>query len=61
MKKNINTLGRIVRLAMAIVLLGFGFYKSSYLLAAVGLFVLYEACAAWCIVYHFLGKNSCPK
>jgi hypothetical protein len=61
LKKNIGSPGRLVRLALAVALLGLAYYKASWILAAVGLFVLYESLAGWCILYHFLGKNSCPK
>lgn len=61
MKRNIGTSDRLLRLAIAVFLLGFSYYKSSWILAAFGLFTLYESLAGWCILYYFLGKNSCPK
>ncbi len=61
MKKNIGTPGRLLRLAMALALLTLAYFRSSWILAAAGVFVLYESLAGWCVVYHFLGKNSCPK
>ncbi len=59
--KNIGTPGRLFRFAIAIALLVAAYYKSSWILAGAGIFVLYESLAGWCIVYHFFGKNSCPK
>ena len=61
MKPNIGTPGRLFRLAIAIGLLGLAYYKCSWILAAAGLFVLYESLAGWCILFYFLGKNSCRK
>lgn len=60
-KKNIGTPGRLFRLAISAALLLFAYLNWSWLLALAGLFVLYESLAGWCILYHFLGKNSCPK
>lgn len=61
MKKNIGIPDRLFRLAIAIVLFGLAYYKASWILAAAGLFALYESIAGWCILYYYLGKNSCPK
>lgn len=61
MKKNIGTPDRLLRLAIALSLLALAYFRSSWFLAAAGVFVLYESLAGWCILYHFLGKNSCPK
>jgi hypothetical protein len=60
MKKNIGTPDRLLRLAIAIVLLFFAWYSSSWLLLAASLFTFYEAFAGWCVLYQLLGKNSCP-
>src|SRR5580704_5734049 len=57
-KKNIGTFGRILRFAIATLLLALAYVKSSWFLAAFGVFVLFESLASWCIVYHFLGKSS---
>jgi len=61
MKKNIGTPGRLFRLGLALLLLALAYWKWSWILAIAGLFVLYESLAGWCILHHFLGKNSCPK
>lgn len=61
MRKNIGTPDRLLRLAIALILLVLAYLRSSWILAAAGAFVLYESLAGWCILYHFLGKNSCPK
>jgi len=60
MKKNIGTPDRLLRLAMAILLLVLAYWYASWLLALIGLFTLYEAAAGWCVLYQFLGKSSCP-
>jgi ABC-type uncharacterized transport system permease subunit len=57
MKKNIGTPGRLLRGSIALLLLGLAYYKMSWILAAFGLFVLYEAIAGWCLFYHLIGKN----
>jgi hypothetical protein len=61
MRKNIGTPDRLLRLAIAIALFALAYYKASWILAAGGLFTLYESVAGWCILYYFLGKSSCPK
>jgi hypothetical protein len=61
MKKNIGTPGRILRLTIALLLFALALYKTSWILATLGLFVLYEAIASWCLFYQLIGKNSCPK
>lgn len=60
MNRNIGTRDRILRLAIALVLLGYACWYHSWLAAVVGFFTLYEAVAGWCILYQLLGKNSCP-
>lgn len=61
MKKNIGTLDRLLRLALAIVVLVLAYLKMSWVLLVVGLFVLFEAAFSWCILYQLLGKSSCPR
>lgn len=61
MKKNIGKADRILRFILACVFLGLALWFKSWLLAAVGVFTLYEAIASWCVLYQLLGKNSCPK
>ncbi len=60
MKKNIGTPDRLLRLAIAIVLLILAYLNSSWILLLAGGFVLFEATFSWCIMYQLLGKNSCP-
>ena len=60
MKKNIGTSDRLLRLLFACLLLTFAWWQESWIALAFGLFTLYEALASWCILYHFLGKSSCP-
>ncbi len=60
MKPNIGTPDRLLRLAMAILLLLGAWWWSSWILLAVSLFVFYEAIVGWCVLYQLLGKNSCP-
>ncbi len=60
MKKNIGTPGRIIRFAIALILLFLAYQRESWILLGFGLFTLYEALASWCVVYALLGINSCP-
>lgn len=61
MRKNIRTADRLIRLAIAIALFLLAYWKGSWPLLFVGAFVFFEALFSWCIVYHFLGKGSCPR
>jgi hypothetical protein len=60
MKRNIGTADRIIRLAIAILLLVYSWVAGSWIALGLGLFTLYEAVASWCVLYQILGKNSCP-
>lgn len=61
MKKNIGTVDRLIRLAIAIALFVFAYLKSSWILLLVGGVVLFEVLFSWCILYWLLGKSSCPR
>ncbi len=61
MKKNIGTPGRLLRLAIAIALLGLAYWRGSWVLLIVSAFVFFEAFASWCLFYQIIGKNSCPR
>lgn len=41
-------------------LLALAYWKMSWILLIIGLFVLFESFMSWCVVYQILGKNSCP-
>lgn len=58
--KNINTQGRILRLVLAVGLLIYAWWASSWVALACAVFTFYEAFAGWCVIYQLLGKNSCP-
>lgn len=60
MKKNIGTEDRLLRLALAVLILLFSWWQASWIAFAASLFVFYEALAGWCVLYQILGKNSCP-
>lgn len=60
MQKNIGTTDRMLRLAIALILLYLAWYLSSAIFLLLGLFTLYEAFAGWCVLYQMLGKNTCP-
>ncbi len=60
LKSNIGTPGRLLRLALAIGLLIYAWWASSWIALGFALFTFYEVFAGWCIIYQLLGKNSCP-
>lgn len=60
MQKNIGTTDRLIRLAIAILLLLFAIWQESWIIGAISLFTFYEALASWCVFYQLIGKNSCP-
>lgn len=60
MKKNLGMSGRLLRLAIAIVLLAYAYWAQSWIALAASLFTFFEAWMSWCIVYQILGINSCP-
>ncbi len=60
MKPNIGNKDRLIRLGIAAALFILAYFERSWLLLAASIFVFYEAFASWCILYSFLGKNSCP-
>ena len=61
MKKNIGKPDRILRLIVGLLLLGWAYWKMSWILLILGLFTLFEAYMSWCILYQILGKSSCPR
>lgn len=60
MKKNIGTTDRVIRFILALLLLLYAWWQSSWLALGFSLFTFYEALSSWCIVYQLLGRNSCP-
>jgi hypothetical protein len=58
-KKNIGKKDRLLRLAIAILLLVYAIWQRSYIAFAAFLFTMYEVLASWCVLYHFIGKNTC--
>lgn len=60
MKKNIGKTDRLLRLALALIVLAFAGWQGSWIALVIGLFILYEALAGWCVIYQLIGKNTCP-
>ena len=58
--KNIDTSGRWIRGSIGVLFLVFAYWKMSWIALIFGLFTLFEAFMSWCVVYHILGKTSCP-
>jgi hypothetical protein len=61
LRKNIDTSGRLIRLAIALLLLGYAWWAHSWIALGFSLFTFYEALAGWCVVLWLLGKNACSK
>ena len=59
MKKNIGKNDRILRLVIALILLGGAIWTKSFILFFISLFVFFEAIYGWCLFYQIIGKNSC--
>ncbi len=59
--KNINNVGRIIRLVIAVIILSLALWIASWLLVLIALFVLFESLMSWCAVKHLLGKKSCNR
>ncbi len=60
MKSNMGTTDRIIRLILAVLILIYAYWQSSWLAFGCSVFTFYEAGASWCVLYQFLGKNTCP-
>ena len=58
--KNINSTGRWIRGSIGVLLLAYAYWEMSWIALVIGLFTLFEAMMSWCVVYHILGKSSCP-
>jgi hypothetical protein len=60
MEKNIGIKDRLVRFALGIALMLYGWWTASWIALGLGVFTLLEAGFSWCILYWLIGKNSCP-
>lgn len=65
--KNIGKLDRLARLIIGILAMAVGSYFAitmnfwiGMIIAFIGLFSVYEAVVGWCVLYAWLGKNTCP-
>lgn len=59
-RKNIDTKGRLIRLIIAFMLLGFAIWQKSWIALAFSLFTFIEVAFSWCVFYQLFGWNSCP-
>lgn len=60
--KNINTKGRMIRLAIALGLLIFAIMTTwNVWILLISGFVFFEAVFSWCGWYAIIGNNSCPR
>lgn len=60
LKKNIGTEGRLLRFAIACILLLVAVWYKSWILLIFAIFTFFEAIMSWCVMYQLLGRNSCP-
>jgi hypothetical protein len=60
MKRNLSRTDRMWRLLLALTCLSLAIWQSSWLLAAIGTFILVEVGCSWCVIYQMMGKNNCP-
>ncbi|MBS3904475.1 MAG: DUF2892 domain-containing protein [Simkania sp.] len=58
--RNIDTSGRVIRLSIGILVLGYACWKMSWIALILALFIFFEALTSWCIVYHIFGIHNCP-
>ncbi len=57
--KNLDKTGRLIRLALGILLFIYAVWKMSWIALLAALFVCFESLMSWCVIYQILGKNSC--
>jgi len=57
--KNIDNRGQWIRATIGILLLGYAYWKMSWIVLILALFVLFESLMSWCIIYQILGCKSC--
>jgi Protein of unknown function (DUF2892) len=57
--KNLDLLGRILRLVISAILFGLSYKFSSWILLLAGLFTLAEALFSWCLLFAIFGINHC--
>jgi len=58
--KNLDTAGRVIRCIIALLLLVYAVWQGSWIALIASIFTFFEVYCSWCVVYQFLGINSCP-
>jgi len=58
-EKNIGAPDRILRFFIALALLGYAYWKSSWIALGLSGFVFLEVFLSWCVLFQIFGKNSC--
>jgi len=59
MRKNIGKKGRLLRLAIALVLFAYAVWSPSWVALILGLFIFFEALFSWCALNQIMGRSSC--
>lgn len=59
-RKNMGLCDRLIRLAIAVLLLVYAVWQHSWIAFVFSLFTFFEAAVSWCVVFQFLGINRCP-
>ena len=57
-KKNIGKWDRLIRLTAGLGCLIYSYWNPWMVIP--GVFAIYEAFSSWCVLYQFLGINTCP-
>jgi hypothetical protein len=60
MKSNMGKVDRLIRLALAVLLLIYAYWQGSWIALVFSIFTFYESWAGWCAFYQLIGRNSCP-
>lgn len=59
--KNLNKQGRLIRLTLGVLVLGYAIWQHSWVAVLIAAFIFFEAFMSWCILYQILGINHCPR
>lgn len=59
MVKNVGSIDKIVRLFLALSLIGYGLYAQSWI-GVIGLVPLFTGLINWCPIYSVIGVKTCP-
>lgn len=62
MKRNVGGVDKLIRILLAMVVMGVGFYDPDYWWTiAIGVFILMTAIGSLCLLYSALGISTCAS